>query len=150
MTQEKKRRKDTPEPSSPAARNRMLAAKPRDTKPELALRAALEERELTFAVDVRLGKETRRRADILFEDTRVAVFVDGCFWHGCPVHGTWPKQNAEFWRNKIETNQRRDADTDRRLTEAGWQVIRVWEHEDMSETAQRIAEALHQRLEQGS
>jgi DNA mismatch endonuclease (patch repair protein) len=118
----------------------MVAAKPRDTKPELALRAALEEQGLTFTVDVRPDPATRRRADILFERVRVAVYVDGCFWHGCPLHGTWPKQNAEFWRNKIETNQQRDVDTDRKLTEAGWCVIRVWEHEVMAEAARRIAE----------
>lgn len=72
----------------------------------------------------------RRRADILFTKARVAVFVDGCFWHKCPVHGTEPKANAEWWRAKLQRNVERDRDTDRRLEEAGWTVIRLWEHED--------------------
>jgi DNA mismatch endonuclease (patch repair protein) len=86
----------------------------------------------------------RRTADIAFPKLRIAVFVDGCFWHGCPEHGTWPKQNAEWWRDKIQTNQRRDADTDSKLAEAGWQVVRIWEHEhpdaatDTIETAVRL------------
>lgn len=146
MAKNQTRRHKNPEPSSPAARKRMLAAKQRNTKPELELQAALENEGLKFAVDVRPGKETRRRADILFELANVAVFVDGCFWHGCPVHGTWPKQNATFWREKIEANQRRDADTDHRLTESGWAVIRVWEHEDMEEVAKRIASIVRKRL----
>lgn len=69
---------------------------------------------------------------------RLAVFVDGCFWHGCPVHATWPKTNAEFWRAKIEKNRVRDRDTNRRLREEGWTVVRVWEHEDVDEAADRI------------
>jgi DNA mismatch endonuclease, patch repair protein len=147
MEQEKKRRRSgPPEASSEAARNRMLAAKARDTEPELELRSALEEQGMIFQVDVRPGKETRRRADILFDDARLIVFVDGCFWHGCPIHGTWPKQNAEFWRNKIETNQRRDKETNERLTAAGWHVIRVWEHQDMNAAAKLIAHIVETRL----
>jgi len=65
--------------------------------------------------------------------------IDGCFWHGCPIHGSQPKTNASFWREKIEANQRRDMDTDRKLTEAGWTVVRVWEHEDPLQAAERIA-----------
>lgn len=147
MDKEKKRRRPgTPEASSEAARSRMLAAKPRDTKPELELRAALENHGLNFQVDVRPGRETKRRADILFDESRVVVFVDGCFWHGCPIHGTWPKQNAEFWRNKIETNQRRDKETTQRLAAAGWTVIRVWEHEDMKAVAEVINRAVNSPL----
>ena len=123
----------------------MLAAKPRDTKPEIALRQAIDLLGMPYLVDQKLMANLRRRADIVFEGAHVAVFVDGCFWHGCPVHGTWPKQNAEFWRNKIETNRKRDADTDQRLTEAGWVVIRVWEHEDPAEAAQRIAAVVQER-----
>ena len=69
---------------------------------------------------------------------RVAIFVDGCFWHGCPVHGTWPKQNAAYWRAKIDQNKRRDRDTDERLREAGWHVVRFWEHEDLEQAAEKI------------
>lgn len=68
--------------------------------------------------------------DIVFGPVKVAVFVDGCYWHGCPEHATWPKSNAEFWKAKIEGNRLRDADTDARFAGAGWTVVRVWEHED--------------------
>jgi DNA mismatch endonuclease (patch repair protein) len=87
----------------------------------------------------------RRRADVVFGPARVAVFVDGCFWHGCPDHATWPKNNAEFWREKIETNQLRDRDTDERLAAADWAVIRVWEHEDMAGAAARIERLVRRR-----
>jgi len=87
----------------------------------------------------------RRRADVVFGPARVAVFVDGCFWHGCPSHASWPKNNADFWREKIETNQRRDRDTDRRLAEAGWVVVRVWEHEDLEAAADRVERILRDR-----
>jgi len=75
----------------------------------------------------------------VFPGPRVAVFVDGCFWHGCPEHASWPKANAQWWRVKIEANRRRDRDTDERLTRAGWEVVRVWEHEDPGQAAGRIA-----------
>lgn len=114
----------------------------RGTRPELAIRSALFRMGLRYRVDARPLKGVRRKADLVFASARLAVFVDGCFWHGCPLHGTWPKANAEFWRAKIEANQRRDADTDRRLTEAGWTFIRVWEHEDPATAAARIAEVL--------
>lgn len=74
----------------------------------------------------------------MFSSERIAVFVDGCFWHGCPIHATQPKANASWWLDKLETNRRRDRDTDRRLAEAGWRVIRVWEHEAAAEAAARI------------
>lgn len=73
----------------------------------------------------------------------MAIFVDGCFWHGCPKHASWPKSNADFWREKIEANRSRDADTDQRLKALGWQVVRIWEHEDAGDAANRIAELVH-------
>ena len=87
----------------------------------------------------------RRRADIVFGPAKVAVYVDGCFWHSCPEHGTIPKNNRKWWIEKLEANVRRDRDTDRRLAEAGWLAIRVWEHEDMAEAAARIATTLDER-----
>lgn len=87
----------------------------------------------------------RREADIVFGPTRVAVFVDGCFWHGCPEHVTWPRRNAEFWRAKIEGNRARDHDTDVRLAESGWLSLRVWEHESPDEAAVRIVRAVEER-----
>lgn len=81
----------------------------------------------------------------MFPRAKVAVYVDGCFWHGCPVHGTWPKANAEWWRSKIHANQIRDADTHKRLKESGWIPIRVWEHEDPEEAAERVVEIVLRR-----
>lgn len=117
----------------------------RDTAPERALRAELWKRGLRYRVDFRIPG-TRRRADIAFPSRRVAVFVDGCFWHGCAEHGTWPKKNAEWWRQKIEANRLRDADTDLRLRHAGWQVVRVWEHETALVAYERVVAALSSEL----
>jgi DNA mismatch endonuclease (patch repair protein) len=117
----------------------------RDTKPEIELRRVLHARGLRFRVDRPVLPGVRRRADVVFGAARVAVFVDGCFWHGCPLHATWPKNNAEFWREKIETNRARDRDTDRRLEEAGWTVVRMWEHEDVGEAAERLERIVRDR-----
>jgi DNA mismatch endonuclease, patch repair protein len=76
----------------------------------------------------------------------VAVFVDGCFWHGCPEHGSWPKANADWWREKILANRRRDADTDRLFANAGWRVIRIWEHEMPGDAADRVEEAVAESM----
>jgi DNA mismatch endonuclease, patch repair protein len=127
-----------PSPSSEAALKRMLAAKPRDTAPEKALRSALHNKGLRFRIDQKPIKELNRRADIVFRSAKVAVFVDGCFWHGCPIHGTQAKANAEFWRNKIEQNQMRDLDTNAQLKKAGWRIVRVWEHDDPQKASQNI------------
>jgi DNA mismatch endonuclease, patch repair protein len=111
----------------------------RDTPGELALRQELYRRGLRYRVDIRPLSSLQRRADIVFSRAKVAVFCDGCFWHGCPEHRTWPKNNAEWWRRKIEANRRRDRDTDTQLNEAAWTVIRVWEHEDPKLAAEQIA-----------
>jgi DNA mismatch endonuclease (patch repair protein) len=132
-------RPDTP---SPDARLRMRANRRRDTKPELALRRELHARGRRFRVDYPPIKGLRRRADIVFPRALVAVYVDGCYWHSCPLHGTTAKTNAAFWAQKLATNQERDRDTDRRLTEAGWTVVRVWEHERAEEAADRVEASL--------
>src|SRR5205085_11396279 len=124
-----KRSNTNPLPSSQAALNRMLAAKSKNTAPEIALRSELFRSGFRYRVDVRPVKTLNRRADIVFRSARVAVFVDGCFWHGCPVHGTQAKANSAFWRRKIKRNQQRDVDTTQQLKQAGWTVIRIWEHE---------------------
>jgi DNA mismatch endonuclease (patch repair protein) len=86
--------------------------------------------------------------DVVFPGSRTAVFIDGCFWHGCPKHRTWPKNNAKWWRAKIEANMARDRDTDEKLTVAGWFVVRIWEHEAVGDAADRI-EAAVRRLAPG-
>lgn len=138
-------RPNIPKPSSVEARNRMRANRSRDTKPEKALRSLLHRRGLRFRVDVSPIPGVRRRADLVFPRARVAVFVDGCFWHGCPQHATWPKANADFWREKIETNRQRDEDTNRKFAEAGWVVVRVWEHEPVVGASLQIEQLVLER-----
>lgn len=131
-----------PKASSPEALRRMRSTRRRDTPKELALRSALHHRGYRFRVDRAPIAGMRRRADVVFPRARVAVFVDGCFWHACPVHGTSPKTNAQWWRDKLDGNWRRDRDTDETLRDAGWTVIRVWEHEAPDAAASRVAAAL--------
>ncbi|GAA3794270.1 very short patch repair endonuclease [Sphaerisporangium flaviroseum] len=118
----------------------MQANKGRDTKPELALRSAVHALGLRYRVSVRPLPEVRRTADLVFTKAKLAVFLDGCFWHGCPDHHTKSATNAAYWAEKIVRNRERDAETDRKLTEAGWQIMRVWEHENPKEAAVHIAE----------
>jgi DNA mismatch endonuclease (patch repair protein) len=117
----------------------MRAQRERDTGIERELRTRLHSRGYRYRLHQRLIPESRREVDVVFPRARVALFVDGCFWHGCPEHGSWPKNNASFWREKIEANVRRDRDTDARLALAGWRVIRIWEHEDPDAAAERVA-----------
>jgi DNA mismatch endonuclease (patch repair protein) len=129
---------------------RMSRQKSRNTQVEIALRRRLHAAGLRYRIHRRPVLGVRREADIVFGPARVAVFVDGCFWHGCPEHATWPKHNAEFWREKIEGNRRRDANTDTRLADAGWLVIRVWEHEGIDAAAARVQRAVAaRRVNQG-
>jgi DNA mismatch endonuclease, patch repair protein len=111
----------------------------RDTRPELAVRRAAHALGLRYRVDSRPLPHLNRRADLIFTRAKVAVFVDGCYWHGCPQHATTPKTNATYWGPKIERNVSRDAETDQLLHDAGWVTIRIWEHEDADEAADRIA-----------
>lgn len=118
----------------------MQATPQRDTTTELAVRTAVHALGLRYRVDWPLPG-LRRRADMAFPSRLVAVFVDGCFWHGCRRHMTWPENNAEWWREKIEANRARDRDTNTKLRSAGWTVVRVWEHESPSRAADRIRRA---------
>lgn len=131
--------------SSPAVRSVMRGNRSRDTRPELALRAAIRAHGLGYRVDARPLPESRRRADIVFVGPKVAVFCDGCYWHGCPEHFRPARRNSEFWEEKIAGNRARDLETDRLLTDAGWDVIRIWEHEDPELAARRIAEVVSTR-----
>jgi DNA mismatch endonuclease (patch repair protein) len=124
-------------------RRNMQAIKNRDTQPELRLRSLLHSRGLRFRVAYRPLPEVRWSADLVFTKARLAVFVDGCFWHACPAHFKLPGRNSDYWQSKIDRNQRRDHEFDLRLREAGWTVVRVWEHEDVEAVAARI-EALLQ------
>lgn len=123
----------------------MLGNRRRDTKPELAVRRAAHALGLRYRVDTRPLPELNRRADLVFPRAKVAVFVDGCYWHGCLEHGTTAKANATYWGTKIQRNRDRDRDTDARLTDAGWAVVRVWEHEDPGDAAAEIAAAVRGR-----
>ncbi|WIX80842.1 very short patch repair endonuclease [Amycolatopsis carbonis] len=128
-----------------AVRARMSKQKSRDTGIEIALRKILHAAGYRYRVHRRPITGVRREADLVFGPARVAVFVDGCFWHGCPDHATWPKNNADFWRTKIETNRRRDADTDSRLHDAGWLSVRIWEHETAESAADRVITTVRDR-----
>ena len=131
--------------SSSTVRTVMKANRSRDTKPELALRSAVHRLGLRYRVDTPPIQGLRRRADLVFTKARVAVFSDGCYWHGCPEHYRAARRNEKFWSEKIAKNQERDRDTDAKLLSAGWLVVRVWEHEDPVEAAKRVAQAVHSR-----
>jgi DNA mismatch endonuclease, patch repair protein len=133
--------------SSESVRKRMQSTPQRDTPAELSLRRNLHAMGLRYRVDTKPLANSPRRADIVFRRARVAVFVDGCFWHGCPEHGSWPSANADFWREKIQANQKRDLDTNRQLEERGWLVLRVWEHEDPKGAAQHVARRVRARVD---
>jgi DNA mismatch endonuclease (patch repair protein) len=120
----------------------MLGNRSRDTAPEIALRSALHAAGLRFRVDARPVPSVPRRADVLLRGDRVAVFLDGCFWHGCPDHFRPPVTNASYWMAKIAGNRARDASTDALLRAAGWTVIRIWEHEPTEIAARRVAAVL--------
>jgi DNA mismatch endonuclease (patch repair protein) len=123
---------------SAATRRTMQANRGRDTGPELALRSILHSRGLRFRVNQPLPFDRRRRADLTFTKSRLYVFVDGCFWHGCPDHFVEPKTRTMFWVEKIRGNRERDLDSKERLEGLGATVLRVWEHEDPCEAATLI------------
>ena len=132
-------------PSGPDVSLRMKKVRQRDTSAELALRRELHALGLRYRIQVPVLGKPRRVADVAFKTLRVAVFIDGCFWHGCPLHATWPKQNAEFWRAKILANRQRDLDTDGRLHAEGWKVIRAWTHEPPECVAAKVASIVEKR-----
>ncbi|MEV4134420.1 very short patch repair endonuclease [Dactylosporangium sp. NPDC049742] len=131
--------------SSSRTRASMRGNRSRDTRPELAVRSAVHAFGLRFRVCTRPLPEFRRTADLVFTRAKVAVFVDGCFWHGCPAHHTTSVSNASYWADKVTRNRERDRETDLRLTAAGWAVVRIWEHEDVSSAALRVADVVRSR-----
>lgn len=130
--------------SSPAARRTMQANRARDTKPEVALRSALWRAGLRFFKNRRPIGGRRCEVDIVFPSDRVAVQVDGCFWHGCPDHGTSPVANGDWWRAKLDRNRERDLANTLALQQAGWTVLRVWEHESVAFAVQEVQDILGQ------
>ncbi|WP_269778340.1 very short patch repair endonuclease [Rhodococcus rhodochrous] len=124
------------------ARN-MRANRRVDSKPEIRLRKALHGRGLRFRKDYRMDiNGLRVRPDIVFTRRKVAVFVDGCFWHVCPLHGRQPTRNEWYWTPKLRRNMERDRAADEALTDAGWTVVRIWEHEDQGAAVDAVIRAL--------
>jgi DNA mismatch endonuclease (patch repair protein) len=114
----------------------------RDTRPEMELRHELHRRGHRYRIDAPPDPSLRGRADILFRPAKVAVYVDGCFWHGCSEHGVLPKSNREWWRAKLLRTAERDRATERTLRDLGWEVVRIWEHEDPIAAADRVEKTL--------
>ncbi|MCR6030345.1 DNA mismatch endonuclease Vsr [Nocardioides sp. zg-579] len=143
----------TPEPPrrppSGALSAKMSTLARQDTAPEMALRRELHRRGLRFRVQMKVPGNNRRTIDIAFTRARLAVYVDGCFWHGCPQHHHQPRSNPEWWRWKIERNQARDRDTNRELMQAGWQVLRVWEHAPVPDAADLVENTRSRILDSG-
>lgn len=125
-------------PSLPEVSRRMAKVRQKGTDAEVALRRAMHRIGLRYRIDYEVLRKPRRVADIAFPGRKIAIFVDGCFWHGCPEHATWPKRNADFWRQKIEANRQRDTDTNERLRSIGWTVLRFWSHESPAEAAKAV------------
>jgi DNA mismatch endonuclease, patch repair protein len=125
----------------------MRGIRRRDTGPECQLRSMLHRRGYRFRVDFLIPVEGGRspRADVVFTRQKLAVFVDGCFWHGCAEHAKPPKKNRDYWSPKIARNVERDKETNARLSAQGWTVLRVWEHDDLDEAVARISELLKRR-----
>ncbi|MFC9736714.1 very short patch repair endonuclease [Streptomyces noursei] len=131
--------------SSAARRRNMQAIRSRDTTPERALRSLVHAAGLRYRVAAKPLPGMRRTADLLFRPTRVAVFIDGCFWHGCPEHFVAPRTNPDYWNEKISRNVQRDRDTDARLAAEGWLVLRFWEHQPAASCAAEVVAAVQER-----
>jgi DNA mismatch endonuclease (patch repair protein) len=132
---------DYPYPKSSAVTASMKGNRRTDTSPELLLRSALHRRGYRFRKDysIPIGDRKRARPDIVFTRRKVAVFVDGCFWHSCPEHGNQPKHNTTYWKAKLARNHERDEQQTRALEGLGWDVLRVWEHSDVGSAADQVA-----------
>lgn len=120
----------------------MRANRKRDTSPEVGLRRQLHRLGLRYVLGKKLPTTPPALPDLIFPRAKVAVFVDGCFWHGCSVHGVRPRTNALYWAKKIRTNKERDQRVDRALNTLGWLPVRVWEHDDLGKAAAQIAELI--------
>ncbi|WP_408022532.1 very short patch repair endonuclease [Streptacidiphilus albus] len=135
----------SPSASSPAVSRRMSRQASRDTEQELAVRRRLHRAGLRYRVNTPVPGIPRRTIDIAFGRLKIAVFLDGCFWHGCPQHATSPKANAEWWRSKLDRNMARDRETSEHLIGVGWTVLRFWEHDQPEDVAAQVTTAVHLR-----
>lgn len=131
-----------PPASSPSVRTRMSRQQRRDTQPELLVRRILHSRGIRYRIDVAPESGLRCRADLVWRGLRLAVFIDGCFWHGCPEHATRPKANEAWWAKKLDGNVQRDRLNDSELASRGWKVLRFWEHERPAAVADAICATL--------
>jgi DNA mismatch endonuclease (patch repair protein) len=135
-----------PVPASAAVSAVMRGNRRRDTQPELRLRRALHAQGLRYRVDYPLMTARGRvRVDVAFPRWLVAVFVDGCFWHGCPEHGTEPRENSAYWLAKLARNRERDQRNNEGLIEAGWRIVRLWEHESVERGVEAIRSAISEQ-----
>lgn len=134
-----------PKSRTRAVRNVMKANRGVDTKPELRLRSQIHKSGLRYAIDVRPESDINRRADLVFRSAKVAVFVHGCFWHGCPKHYTLPKSNKKFWAKKVLRNRERDQETKRLLRKRGWKVLVFWEHQSPEACGATVVACVAQR-----
>lgn len=132
-------------PSSPDVSRRMSQVRSSGTDAELQIRREIFRRGLRYRVDRRACRDVNSRADLVFGPVKVAVYIDGCFWHSCPKHSTIPKANRDWWVRKLDRNKERDQQTDRALSRHGWKVIRIWEHEDPIAAANRIEKVVKER-----
>jgi DNA mismatch endonuclease (patch repair protein) len=129
--------------STPATRASMLANRSTDTRPEKALRSALHAAGFRYRKNYRIDLHTvKPRPDIVFTRAKVAVFVDGCYWHSCPEHGTVPARNHEYWTPKLARNVERDREQDAALRDAGWTVVRIWEHVPVAEAVEVVSQTV--------
>ena len=132
----------TPKARTAAVRNVMKANRGVDTKPELRLRSQIHKSGLRYAIDVRPESDINRRADLVFRSAKVAVFVHGCFWHGCPKHHKLPKSNKKYWAQKVRRNRERDQETQRLLRKRGWKVLAFWEHQNSEACFQVVVDSV--------
>lgn len=138
-----------PKPLDETVRQRMSRQARRNTQVELQVRRRLHSAGYRYRVDYRPDQSMRCRGDIVFTRRKVIVFIDGCFWHGCPLHATQPKNNADWWRAKLASNVERDRRHSDALHDLGWRVLRFWEHEDPADICGRIV-AVVRALENSS
>jgi DNA mismatch endonuclease, patch repair protein len=131
--------------SSPATRNVMRGNRKRDTGPEIRLRQQLHRLGLRYQLGTRIATIPPVTPDLVFRRAQVAVFVDGCFWHGCPIHGVQPRTNVSYWSTKLSRNKQRDMRVDERLEVMGWKPVRIWEHDDPVEAASLVKTIVRSR-----